>query len=45
MSMLNFYINRGGSSLSAKQKKILQQAKEELRRAFETARGARSHAS
>jgi hypothetical protein len=44
MSMLNFYINRGGRSLSAEQKKILQQAKEELRRAFDTARGSRSHA-
>jgi hypothetical protein len=45
MSMLNFYINRGGKNLSAKQKRTLQQAKEELRRAFETARGSRSHAS
>jgi len=34
MSMLNFYINRAGKNLSAKQKKILNQAKEELRKVF-----------
>ncbi len=34
MSMLNFYINRAGSNLSAQQKKILSQAKVELRKAF-----------
>ena len=34
MSMLNFYINRAGKNLSAKQKKILEQAKIELRKAF-----------
>jgi hypothetical protein len=34
MSMLSFYINRGGKNLSAKQKRILIRAKEELRRAF-----------
>ena len=34
MSMLNFYINRAGESLSAKQKKILNQAKVELRKTF-----------
>ena len=34
MSMLNFYINRAGKSLSAKQKKILERAKVELRRLF-----------
>ena len=45
MSMLNFYINRGGRNLSAEQKKILGQAKEELRRLFETARASRNHAS
>ncbi|PWT97523.1 MAG: hypothetical protein C5B51_31175 [Terriglobia bacterium] len=34
MSMLNFYINRAGRGLSAKQKRILTQAKTELRRLF-----------
>ncbi len=34
MSMLNFYINRAGKNLPAQQKKILNQAKEELRKAF-----------
>lgn len=34
MSMLNFYINRAGSGLSAKQKNNLDRAKLELRRAF-----------
>src|SRR5688572_19357518 len=34
MSMLNFYINRAGRSLSQKQKNILERVKPELRRAF-----------
>jgi hypothetical protein len=34
MSMLNFYINRGGKNLSAKQKRTLEAAKDELRIAF-----------
>jgi hypothetical protein len=34
MSMLNFYINRAGKNLNPKQKKVLDRAKEELRRAF-----------
>ena len=34
MSMLNFYINRAGKNLSEDRKKILEQAKEELRRVF-----------
>jgi hypothetical protein len=34
MSMLNFYINRAGSHLSAERKEILDKAKVELRRAF-----------
>ena len=34
MSMLNFYINRAGKNLALKQKKILEQAKIELRKAF-----------
>lgn len=35
MSMLNFYINRAGKNLSARQKRTLNQAKTELRRLFE----------
>jgi hypothetical protein len=35
MSMLNFYINRAGKNLTANRKKILQQAKEELRIVFD----------
>lgn len=35
MSMLNFYINRSGSNLSAKQKMTLKKAKEELRKLFD----------
>ena len=34
MSMLNFYINRSGKNLDAKQEKILNQAKIELRKIF-----------
>jgi len=34
MSMLNFYINRAGKNLDQKQKKILEQAKEELRKIY-----------
>jgi hypothetical protein len=34
MSMLNFYFNRAGAGLSARQKNILTHAKEELRLAF-----------
>jgi len=34
MSMLNFYINRAGKNLSTKQKRILEQAKIELRKMF-----------
>jgi len=34
MSMLNFYINRAGKNLPPKQKKILEQAKIELRKSF-----------
>ena len=33
-SMLTFYINRAGKDLPAKQKKVLEKAKEELRAAF-----------
>ena len=34
MSMLTFYINRAGEDLDPKQKRVLEQAKEELRVAF-----------
>jgi len=34
MSMLNFYINRAGDNLTASRKKILEGAKDELRKAF-----------
>jgi hypothetical protein len=34
MSMLNFYINRAGKNLPANRKKILEQAKVELRKSF-----------
>ncbi len=34
MSMLNFYINRAGGNLSAKQKDVLVRAKGELRKVF-----------
>jgi len=34
MSMLNFYINRAGSGLPAKQRRVLNQAKAELRKTF-----------
>jgi len=35
MSMLNFYVNRAGENLDSKQRKILEQAKKELRIVFE----------
>lgn len=34
MSMLNFEINRGGRNLSPERRRVLNQAKDELRRAF-----------
>ena len=34
MSMLSFYINRGGKNLPASQKKTLEHAKDELRKEF-----------
>jgi hypothetical protein len=34
MSMLTFYINRAGDNLGAGQRRVLEQAKQELRRAF-----------
>lgn len=35
MSMLTFYINRGGSNFSKKRKKILEKTKNELRKVFD----------
>lgn len=34
MSMLTFYINRAGQNLTASRKKVLEEAKDELRRAY-----------
>ena len=34
MSMLTFYINRAGKNLPASRKKVLEEAKDELRRAY-----------
>jgi hypothetical protein len=34
MSMLNFYINRGGVNLSERRKNVLERAKDALRKAF-----------
>jgi Protein of unknown function (DUF3175) len=34
MSMLNFYINRGGAKLARRRKQVLESAKDELRKAF-----------
>lgn len=34
MSMLTFYINRAGKNLPAARKKVLEEAKDELRRAY-----------
>jgi hypothetical protein len=35
MSMLTFYVNRAGHNLSARRKRILERAKDELRKAFD----------
>jgi hypothetical protein len=35
MSMLNFYINRGGKNLSATRRQVLERAKDELRDVFQ----------
>ena len=51
MSMLNFFINRGGKNISAKQKRTLEKAKDELRMLYgrepkaRTAKGRTSRAS
>jgi hypothetical protein len=34
MSMLSFYINRAGANLPARRRRILERAKDELRKAF-----------
>ena len=34
MSILTFYINRGGSNLPAERRKILEEAKDELRKVY-----------
>jgi hypothetical protein len=39
MSMLTFYINRAGKDLPDKQRKILEAAKDELRKAFGKEKG------
>ena len=39
MSMLTFYINRGGSNLSARRRRIRERAKDRLRRQFGRAPG------
>jgi hypothetical protein len=36
MSMLNFYVNRAGKDLDASQRKILNEAKDELRSLFKS---------
>jgi hypothetical protein len=41
MSMLNFYINRAGKNLPARQKRILTKAKDELRKLFRVTEPAR----
>jgi hypothetical protein len=40
MSMLNFHLNRGGKGLSASQRRVLDRAKEELRKLY----GRKPHA-
>ena len=42
MSMLNFEINRGGTNLSAERRRVLNQAKDELRKLYRRTVGCRS---
>ncbi len=42
MSMLNFYINRAGHTLSAQQKRVLEQAKDELHKLFQQSKAEKS---
>lgn len=44
MSMLTFYINRAGDNLSARQVRVLERAKDELRHVFGRDTTTRSHA-
>jgi hypothetical protein len=44
MSMLTFYINRGGRNLSRERKRVLERAKEELRALFGRPRRGRPRA-
>lgn len=39
MSMLNFYVNRGGRNLSAERRRVLERAKVELRRLHDKSMG------
>jgi len=41
MSMLTFYINRAGSGLGARQRRVLERAKGELRKSFGREKEAR----
>jgi hypothetical protein len=41
MSMLTFYINRAGDNLGASQRRVLERAKEELKREFGRESGSR----
>jgi predicted HNH restriction endonuclease len=43
MSMLSFYINRAGKDLEAAQKKVLEQAKDELRKAYGRKSATKAH--
>ena len=42
MSMLTFYLNRAGKGLSARQRRVLEQAKDELRMQFKKPKPART---
>jgi hypothetical protein len=44
MSMLTFYINRGGKNLSPARRRVLDRAKEELRKLYERAPETRKRA-
>jgi len=37
MSMLTFYLNRGGRNLDASRRRVLERAKDELRRLYDRA--------
>jgi hypothetical protein len=44
MSMLVFYINRAGKTLGQRRRRVLERAKDELRRQFRRPRRAPKHA-